>query len=128
MRKFNAVFVILLFAFFLMGCQNQNLNLRDEVTSIQVYEWDGDEVIETIDDKDFIEELVKDLKNAKTHSTASIDWALPEYKLFFLSGNEVLYEIGYCEEIQNFGDGAVGRYWEFDQLYEVSTELPIQLN
>ena len=133
MLKIKLVSVIILFCFILIGCQNDdqnlnknNLNLSADVTSIDVYEWNGEERIETIDDLKFIEELVKELDDAKTHSTAHIDWALPDYKLLFKHDNEVLYEIGYCKEIQNFGDGAVGRYWEFDKLYEVSTKLPLE--
>jgi hypothetical protein len=123
MLKIKSISVILLLAVILIGCQNNNLNLSNDVTRIQVYEWDSEKLIATINDKDFIEALIKELDNAKTHSTANIDWSLPNYKLLFKHDSEVLYEIGYCKDILNFGNGAVGRYWEFDKLYEVSTEL-----
>ncbi|MFS0673582.1 hypothetical protein [Ornithinibacillus sp. 179-J 7C1 HS] len=126
MKKIKLIYILLLFSFVLMGCQNNNLNLSDDVTSIEVYEWDSKEQVATIDDKGFIEELVKDLDNARTHSTANIDWAMPDYKLLFKHDSEVLFEIGYCKDEQNFGNGAVGRYWESDKLYEVSTKLTVE--
>lgn len=126
MRKIKSISIILLLSLILIGCQNNNLNLTDEVTSIEVYEWDDENLIDTIVDKEFIEELVNKLEIARTHSTATIDWAGPDYKLLFKHNNEVMYEIGYCKEIQNFGNGAVGKYWEFDKLYEVSTKLPVE--
>ncbi|GAA0344405.1 hypothetical protein GCM10008967_38500 [Bacillus carboniphilus] len=133
MLKIKLLPVILFLSLIVMGCQNnsqelqnKNLDLNDEVTSIEVYEWNGEELITTIDDKELIEGLINELDNAKTHSTAHIDWALPDYELHFKHNNEVIYEIGYCKDIQRFGDGAVGRYWEFDQLYEVNTKLPVE--
>ncbi|SHG88552.1 hypothetical protein [Ornithinibacillus halophilus] len=126
MREIKLIFILLLFSFVLIGCQNNNLNLSDDITSIEVYEWGSEELLATIDDKGFIKELVKDLDNARTHSTANLDWAMPDYKLLFKHDTEVLFEIGYCKEEQNFGSGAVGRYWESDKLYEVSTKLNVE--
>ena len=123
---YKVISVILLLSLILIGCQNNNLNLTNDVTSIEVYEWDSEKLIDTIDDKEFIEELVKELDNARTHSTENIDWAMQDYKLLFKHNGEVLFEIGYCKDIQNFGNGAEGRYWEFDKHYEVSTKLPLE--
>jgi hypothetical protein len=47
MEKIKLVSIALIF-FILIGCQNNNLNLSDEVTSIDVYEWDNEELIATI--------------------------------------------------------------------------------
>ncbi|SET47505.1 hypothetical protein SAMN05216389_11242 [Oceanobacillus limi] len=127
MQKIKVLSVCLLLSIILIGCQNiNNLNLNEDITHIEVYEWNSEKLMDTIEDQVFIEELTSELDNAKTHSTANIDWAMPDYQLLFKDDNEVLYEIGYCNEIQNFGSGAVGRYWESDKLYEVSTELPLE--
>jgi hypothetical protein len=124
--KIRVISACLVSALLLIGCQNSNLNLSNDVTSIQVYGWDSEDLIATIDDKEIIEDVVNELDKARTHSTESIDWGLPDYKLLLKHDSEVLYEIGYCENIQNFGNGATGRYWEFDKLYEVSTKLPFK--
>ncbi|WP_096154140.1 MULTISPECIES: hypothetical protein [Bacillus] len=49
-------------------------------------------MITTIDDKEFFEELVKELDNANTHSTAHNDWALPDYKLIFKINKSVTFQ------------------------------------
>ncbi|EDL66679.1 hypothetical protein [Bacillus sp. SG-1] len=126
MLRIKTISIPLILTLILIGCQDSNLNLNNDVTVIHVYKWDTEELIATIDDEEIIEDLVKELDNASTHSTETIDWQLPDYKLLLKQDSEVLYEIGYCKDIQNFGNGAVGRYWEFDKLYEVSTKLPIE--
>ncbi|GEM_PF-3395168 len=126
MQQFKGILGIVILSVLLVSCQNVNLNISEAVTSIEVYEWNGEELITTIDDEELIAQLVHELDTAETYSTANIDWALPDYKLLIKHDNEVLYEMGYCNDVQNFGDGAVGRYWEFDKLYGVSTPLPIQ--
>ncbi|WP_404457681.1 hypothetical protein [Sutcliffiella horikoshii] len=92
---------------------------------MEIYYWEDENLIDTIEDKGFIKEHVQNLENAKTHSTASIDWVVPDNMLLFKHNNEVLYEIGYCKEIKNFGRGAMEKYWEFDKLYEIGTKLPV---
>ncbi|TFB12837.1 hypothetical protein E3U55_16975 [Filobacillus milosensis] len=126
MRKVKSISIILLLSLILIGCQNNNLNLTDDVTNIEVYHWDSEKLIDIVNDKKFIEKLVNELDNARTHSTANIDWAMPDYKLIFKHNGEALYKIGYCTEVQNFGNGAVGRFWEHDKLYDVSLKLPIE--
>ncbi|WP_181347581.1 hypothetical protein [Thalassobacillus sp. CUG 92003] len=69
MRKLTLAAILLLFSFLLIGCQNSNLNLGDDtVTRIDVYEWKSGELVATIDDTVFIEELVKELDRARTNS------------------------------------------------------------
>lgn len=133
MLRVKSLFVFLTISLIIVGCQDNNLqkqennlDLTDIITSIEVYDWDSETFKTTIKNKEFIQELVRELDTAKTHSTELIDWALPDYKLYFKHDNDVLYEIGYCKDIQNFGNGAVGRYWVFDKLFEVSTQLPAE--
>jgi tetrahydromethanopterin S-methyltransferase subunit B len=114
---------LILLSLVLIGCQNTNLNLSGDVTSIDVYEWKSDELVATIDDKEFIDELVKELNGAVTSSTESLDFADPEYKLLFKNQEEIIYEIGYYKKVMNLG--IEGQYWEFDKIYGVKLKLPI---
>ncbi|SFM07086.1 hypothetical protein SAMN04487943_107113 [Gracilibacillus orientalis] len=98
-------------SFVLLGCQNNNLNLNQDVTNIGVYERDSDEQIATIDDKEFIEELVNSLDNAKTGSTANMNFELPDYDLHFNNDEETLFKIGYYKKLVNLG--VEGRYLDF---------------
>lgn len=97
-----------------------------EVTEIEVLTWEGDQYVTTIEDELLIEDLVYALENAEINYTWTVSWAGPDYKLLFKHEDEVLYEIGYCNTTQNFEGGTTGRYWEFDQLYKVDIELPIE--
>lgn len=115
--------VLILLSLVLIGCQNTNLNLSRDITSIDVYEWKSEELVATIEDKEFIDELVKDLNNAKTSSTESMDFADPEYKLLFKSLEEIIYEIGYYKSVMSLG--IEGQYLEFDRIYGVKLNLPI---
>ncbi|MFA9556670.1 hypothetical protein ACERII_05135 [Evansella sp. AB-rgal1] len=66
------------------------------------------------------------LSNADSLSTANMDFANPDYKLVFISREEVVYELGYYNNSMNLG--IVGRYWDFqkDGLYGVTKKLPIE--
>lgn len=126
MLKAQSIVVILLLAFFLSGCQANNVTPFTDATSIEVYDWNNEELIATIEDQDFIKDLEEALDQAETYGTDAIDWAGPDYRLVFKNENKVLHEIGYCKELQNFGGGVEGRYWESEKLYEVEIELPIE--
>ena len=105
--------------------EDKKFAVSKEVTEIEVLTWNGDQYVTTIEDEVLIEDLVYALENAEINYTWTVSWAGPDYKLLFKHGEEVLYEIGYCETIQNFEGGTTGRYWEFDQLYKVDIELPV---
>ncbi len=125
MRKITP---LLLLAIVLAGCQDNNLNMKEDVTSIEVYaccKKDGD-LIKEITDKALIDDLVKDLKKADTGTTANLDFLPPEYELYFKTDDEVVYEMGYFTEVKDLD--LDGRYWDFnnDRMYSVDHELPIE--
>ncbi|RPF50254.1 DUF5301 domain-containing protein [Aquisalibacillus elongatus] len=126
MAKTKLVFVLLLFSFILIGCQNNNLNLSDDVTSIEVYEWESQDLVATIEDKEFIEELVNELDRARTASTASMDFDSPDYEVHFNHNEETLFKMGYYKKVMNLE--VEGRYWDFgeDRLYNVELQLPFR--
>lgn len=123
--KAKLISVLLLLPFILIGCQNNNLNLSKDVSNIEVYKWNSEELVVTIDDKEFIDELVKELDNAKTGSTANMDFESPDFELHFKNENETLLEIGYYKKVMNLD--VEGRYWDYseDTMYNVELQLPI---
>ncbi|MFC4559343.1 hypothetical protein ACFO3D_14175 [Virgibacillus kekensis] len=125
MLEIKFVSVLLLSPFVLIGCQNNNnnLNLTEDVTRIEVYAWDSDEFVATINDKEFIDGLVKKLDKANTSSTANMNFQMPDYKLLLRNNAEVKYEIGYYKKVRDLG--IKGQYWEFDKIYGVKLKLPI---
>ncbi|NIK11714.1 DUF5301 domain-containing protein [Alkalibacillus almallahensis] len=127
MAKIKFASALLFFTFILIGCQNNNLDLNEEVTSIEVYEWDSEEIVATIDDQEFIEELVKELDSAKTASTAEMSIARgPDYEVHFNNNGQTLFQINYYKEVMNLG--VEGRYQNFseDIMYNVELRLPIE--
>lgn len=125
MLKANLYLLLLLSIFITVGCQNTNLNLNKNVTEIQVVDWETEEPVAKIKDGQFIQEIVEELDNAKTYSTATMDFVMPDYKLVFKNDEEVLYEIGYYKKVMRLG--IEGRYWEFDKIYGVTQELPVSI-
>lgn len=121
-------FITSLFISFLVSCSNNNLQLDEEVSIIEIYEFHSNTLIDTIEDKDFIDELIKQLNKAKTKSTETLDFELPEYELLFKDnqGKEI-YKIAYYVEEVNLG--VKGRYWneEKELIFQVSTILPAKL-
>lgn len=109
--------------FVLMGCQSQHLDLESGITEIEVYKWDEEAIVTTIEDQTVITEVVKELNRAGTSSTASMDLPLPDYKLHFKKNDQVVFEVGYYQEVKEFG--REGRYWKGDTLYSASRPLPI---
>ncbi|MDQ0159686.1 DUF5301 domain-containing protein [Alkalibacillus salilacus] len=127
MAKIKLFFVLLLFVFVLIGCQNNNLNLSDDVTSIEVYEWNSEERVATIDDQEFIEELVKKLDNARTASTAEMSIPVnPDYDVHFKNDDQTLFNFSYYKEVINLG--VEGRYRNVneDTMYNVELQLPLE--
>jgi hypothetical protein len=123
MLKFKSISVLLLLSFVLIGCQNNNFNLKQNVTNIEVYDWDTKELITTTSDKEFIEELVNKLNNANTGSTANMDFRSPDYKLLFKNDEETVYEIGYYNQVMNLSVN--GRYLDFSEDVMYGVELPL---
>lgn len=120
----------LLLVTILVSCSNDNLNLGDgNVAVIEVYKYDDDILIDTIEDKDFIDKLIKELNEARTKSTANMDFNLPEYHLIFKNTDDMnVFSIGYFKDAVVLG--VEGRYIEVDSdlIYQVELALPIDIN
>jgi hypothetical protein len=126
MLKGISAFVFLLLFVVFIGCQNNNLNIVENITSVELSYWDSDAIIATFEDKEFINELVKELDNANTSSTANMDFKSPDYKLLFKNNEDTLFELGYYSQIMKLN--VEGRYWDFnkDKMYNVKHKLPSQ--
>lgn len=123
------LFLTFLLSVSLFGCHSNylsnNLNLTEDISSIEVYEWDSDILVTNIKDNELIDELVKELNSAKTYSTADMDYPLPGYELIFIDNEqEDIFSIGYYNEIVNLG--VKGRYLDVreDIMYQVELQLP----
>ncbi|GAB4074268.1 hypothetical protein GCM10028778_17710 [Barrientosiimonas marina] len=123
-NKLMFLALALLAPLFLIGCQSNNLDLSDDVTEIEVFKSDSDELIAAIDDADFIDKLVNELDNARTKTTANIDYRSPDYELFFKNNDKTIFHIGYYQEVMDLGIN--GRYLDDDGLiYGAELQLPI---
>lgn len=128
--KIRLLFLIFLLFVSVIGCQkvnhlSNNLNLTENISSIEVYDWDSHTLRTTINDTELITKLVNQLNSAKTYSTADMDYPLPDYKLIFKDDdNEDLFSIGYYNEVMNLG--VKGRYLDVNEdiLYQVELQLP----
>lgn len=97
------------------------------MTSIEVRDYDSDELLATITDSSFIDSLVEELETADTGSTANMDLMNPEYTALFLDSEEqVIQSFGYY--VEELSLEVVGRYHsrELGALLAVTTELPIE--
>ncbi|GGA90354.1 hypothetical protein [Ornithinibacillus halotolerans] len=123
--KRGVLFVILFLIISLVGCQNKNLDLTEEIMSIEVYVWKDNSFVTTIEDKEWIDELIEELNKAITHSTADMDYPSPDYKLIFKNAqDEDVFQIGYFIEVVKLG--VKGRYVDVyeDVMYKVDLKLP----
>ncbi|WP_343751524.1 hypothetical protein, partial [Lentibacillus halophilus] len=83
-------------------------------------------LVDTIEDEEFIDKLVKELNKATTESTANMDFESPDYELVFKSAKDKkILNIGYFKKVMYLG--VKGRYWNEDEdlMYQVDLELPI---
>lgn len=96
------------------------------VNSIEIREWDNDELIDTITDEDFIAALIADLESAKSSTTANLDIPNPDYQLLFFAEDKIVQELSYYTE-EKLYNGKKGQFTSFkeDRHYGLSTELPI---
>lgn len=120
-----AAFLMGIMVLSLAGCQHNNLFGGHTITSIQVQEWESDKVITTIKDEDIIRNLTSALTSADTHSTAAMSFPKPDYRLLFISNEQVVKTLGYYIEEKDLG--VSGRYQDIqrDIHYQVTIKLPI---
>lgn len=127
--KKHFLYLLFLLTISVIGCQkinhlDNNLNLTEDVSSIEVYEWDSNHLHTIIMDTELITELVNKLNRASTYSTADMDYPLPDYKLIFKDkGDKELLSIGYYNEVVNLG--LKGRYLDVskDIIYRIELQL-----
>ncbi|KGP90791.1 hypothetical protein N780_03030 [Pontibacillus chungwhensis BH030062] len=119
MRKY-AMVPLLLCLILLSACQNEAFDI--EATSINVYEnqqGSGTGKLQfTIKDQDTINDLLADLRRARTDDVSNVDMASPDFYLDFIYDEEVVLSVGYYTEPM---DGA--RYLYKNKLYKVTTEI-----
>ncbi|MFS0671674.1 immunoglobulin-like domain-containing protein [Ornithinibacillus sp. 179-J 7C1 HS] len=115
----------LFFVLCLAGCQQSSFLIEEDITEIEVVNWETEVLEMTITDQDFIQKLTEELSNADSVSTAKMDFIGRDYKLFLKSGEEVVYQLGYNKEPMNMG--VQGRYWDYGEelLYDVLLRLPL---
>jgi len=121
MVKIRIVYVALLF-FILIGCQNKSLNLDEDVTKINVYNWESEELIKSFEDTAFIELLVNKLNNAKAEKISDTsDIAAPPYKITFKNKTEILMELGLFQTENE------ARFIDIDNeiMYTVDITIPL---
>lgn len=87
--------LVFLFSVSLIGCHSNvlsnNLKLPEDLYILEVYEWNSDTLVTTINDNELIDKLVKKLNSAKIYSTANMDYPLPDYELVFKNNEEEGY-------------------------------------
>mgnify|MGYP005750337387 CR=1 FL=1 len=100
-------------------------NIDNTNTEIEVLDWLSNEKVAKVTDQVFINNLIKELSSSDSRSTKAIELGNPDYKLYFISDGEVIYELGYFNE--SVTSGVISRYWDYqkDGLYEVNLQLPI---
>lgn len=102
-----------------------NFHLEHEITRLEVLEWETENLILEITDQAFIQELINELENAESLSTATMNFKGPDYKVLFLNEGKIIYELGYYNRAMNLG--IIGRYWDYQQdgLYGARLKLPL---
>ncbi|WP_100334141.1 hypothetical protein [Bacillus alkalisoli] len=103
-----------------------NFNIDHTITEIEVVDWLSNEHVAIVTDQDFINDLIKELSSSDNRSTKAVELGNPDYKLFFISNGELVYELGYFND--SVTSGVISRYWDYqkDGLYEVIHQLPIE--
>lgn len=120
------IFLSVLLMVILTACSKGNLDLDEDISHIEVYKFNDDILIDTIEDPEFINKLIKELDKAQTESTANMDFESPDYVLIFKNKeDEEVFNINYFEEVLDLG--VRGRYWDEEQdlMYKVDLVLPI---
>ncbi|WP_407272873.1 hypothetical protein [Radiobacillus sp. PE A8.2] len=119
--------VLIIAAFIMLAIfpPNSNLEFNERVTSIEVYNHQADELIDTITDTTFIKELMKELDNSRTGLVSSHDAGSPSYNLVFKSNQKKALELGYYLDAI-YADGISGRYVGSDVIYGVTLQLPLE--
>ncbi len=116
---------ILLYIFSMkVSPQENNLGMNEKVIEIEMVTWETEEHVGTIDDAQFINELIDDLNEADTLSTNALKLSdFPPYKLVFKnSEGEVLHTLGYFKSPVMIGIS--GQYWEFNRIFGLEKNIP----
>ncbi|MGD6873631.1 hypothetical protein ACQCU1_15750 [Sutcliffiella horikoshii] len=120
MMKIKMISLALLITFVLMGCGNNKLDL-EAVTKIEIYDWENKDLIHTIEDASFIEDLVTKLNKAKGEKISdTADIAMLPYKVHFTNKEDTGLVLGFdqTEDESHFMD------YENSIRYIVDITLP----
>lgn len=118
--KIKMISLALLITFVLMGCGNNKLDL-EAVTKIEIYDWENKDLIHTIEDASFIEDLVTKLNKAKGEKISdTADIAMLPYKVHFTNKEDTGLVLGFdqTEDESHFMD------YENSIRYIVDITLP----
>ncbi|WP_226669650.1 hypothetical protein [Metabacillus litoralis] len=121
--KIKHVSMLFLLIFVMVGCQTNSLNLDEDVTKVEVYNWQNEELIKTFEDTSFIESLINNLNNANVEKMSdTFDIEVPPYQITFKNKEEIVMELGlYQTEIK-------AHFMDIDKeiMYIVDTPIPIE--
>ncbi|WP_010194786.1 hypothetical protein [Bacillus sp. m3-13] len=118
--KIKMISVLLLITFVTMGCGNNKLVLEG-VTKIEVYDWENKDLIHTIEDASFIDDLVTKLNKAKGEKISdTADIAMLPYKVHLTNKEDTVLVLGFdqTEDESHFMD------YENSIRYIVDITLP----
>ncbi|MGD6774669.1 hypothetical protein [Sutcliffiella horikoshii] len=118
--RIKMISVLLLITFVTMGCGNNNLDLEG-ATKIEVYDWENKDLIHTIEDASFIDDLVTKLNKAKGEKISdTADIAMLPYKVHLTNKEDTVLVLGFdqTEDESHFMD------YENSIRYIVDITLP----
>lgn len=97
--KIRMVYLVLLISLVLIACQNKELN-SEGITNIEVYNWQNKELVKTIEDTSFIENLVTKLNKANGEEISdTADIAILPYEIVFKNKEQTIMELGFDQTL-----------------------------
>lgn len=130
MRKYLSLVPLL----FILSCQNDQIQLDDQVTQINViqvsdrspspdqFENEG-KIINQITSKKKMDQVRNALVKADVESTENVDLALPAYKVHFLKDNTIVQTLGYYPQDQDHEAAFLSL--EKERIYRLDSSLSL---
>lgn len=130
MRKYLSLVPLL----FILSCENDQFQLDDQVTQINViqvsdrspspdqFESDG-KIINQITAKKKMDQVRNAIVKADVESTENVDLALPSYKVHFLKDNKIVQTLGYYP--QDKDHEAAFLSLEKERIYRLDSSLSL---
>ncbi|MFZ3590109.1 hypothetical protein ACOI1C_12710 [Bacillus sp. DJP31] len=93
--RIKLILLLFLFSIVLIGCQSNSLNLNEDVTKVEVYNWEDKKQIKSFEDTSLINSLVTKLNKAHGEKMSDTsDIAAPTYKIIFKNKEETMMRLG----------------------------------